>query len=167
MLAASAGGEREPMTNGLLPRLAALIVVALATWLAVVGVRAYAAMRKRHVFAAAPCADQAPAANGDYSAIRILAFSSEDCSPCHTLQRPALSRLLDQRQGQVSVVEIDAPTSPELTKRYAVLTVPTTVVLDANGKAHAINYGFAPMSKLLAQVDAALDAALDAEAATA
>ncbi len=145
------------MTNGLLPRLAALLVVALATWLAVVGVRAYASMRKRGALASAPSADELPASGDPGAAIRILAFSSEDCSPCHTLQRPALTRLLDQRQGQVSVVEIDAPTSPELTKRYAVLTVPTTVVLDADGRAHAINYGFAPMSKLLEQVDAALE----------
>ena len=150
------------MTNGLLSRLAALVAVALLTWLAVAGVRAYAALRKRRALAAAPNLDlpTLSGANGDAgadsTAIRILAFSSEDCSPCHTLQRPALARLLDARQGQVSVVEVDAPSSPDLTKRYAVLTVPTTVVLDASGRAHAINYGFAPMGKLLAQVDAVL-----------
>jgi hypothetical protein len=37
-----------------------------------------------------------------------------------------------------------------------VLTVPTTVVLDATGHAHAVNYGFAPMQRLLEQVDAVL-----------
>src|SRR5712692_24240 len=35
------------------------------------------------------------------------------------------------RQHQASVEEIDAPSSPELTQRYQVLTVPTTVVLAA------------------------------------
>ena len=148
------------MTNGITLRLAALVGVALATWLIVVAVRAYAAARKRQVLAAAPV-EASPvslAGEAQSAGVRILAFSSEDCSPCHTLQRPALDRLLGEREGWVSVVEIDAPTSPELTRRYAVLTVPTTVVLDASGKAHAVNYGFAPAGKLLAQVDAALEA---------
>jgi hypothetical protein len=34
--------------------------------------------------------------------------------------------------------------------------VPTTVVLDETGKAHAINYGFANLQRLLEQVDAIL-----------
>lgn len=139
------------MANTFLVRLAALALVVVVTWLSVVGVRAYAAARVRQTLAAAPAASAASAAG-----VRVLAFSSEECSPCHTLQRPALERLLGERQGQVSVVEIDAASSPELTRRYAVLTVPTTVVLDASGKAQAVNYGFAPVGKLLAQVDAAL-----------
>lgn len=146
------------MLNGIVLRLGIIVAVALATWLAVILVRAYAELRKRQVLAAAP-SDDLPGVPGMTpldAGIRVLAFSSEDCSPCHTLQRPALDRLLTERRGQVSVVEIDAPSSPELTQRYAVLTVPTTVVLDASGKAHAVNYGFAPMGKLLAQVDAAL-----------
>jgi hypothetical protein len=74
------------------------------------------------------------------------------------LQRPALARLLEQRGEQVNVIEIDAPSSPDLTRRYAVLTVPTTVILDASGQARAVNYGFAPVARLLAQVDDALGA---------
>lgn len=145
------------MANGFVLRLAALAGVAVVAWLAVVATRAYASARKRQALAAAPVSDLPTAAAGG-AEIRILAFSSADCSPCHTLQRPALDRLLDERPGLVSVTEIDAPTAPELTKRYAVLTVPTTVLLDATGKAHAINYGFAPLGKLLGQVDDVLGA---------
>lgn len=144
------------MPDVIVLRIAALGVVALLTWLTIVGVRAYAGMRQRQTLAAAPAPEMASAASG--SGVRVLAFSSEDCGPCHTLQRPALERLLDERAGRVSVTEIDAPTAPEMTRRYAVLTVPTTVVLDATGKARAVNYGFAPTAKLLAQVDAALGA---------
>lgn len=144
------------MLASLLLRIAILIGVSLLTWLLVIAVRAYADARKRRVLAAAPASDLLGAALT--GGVRILAFSSEDCSPCHTLQRPALNRLLDERQGQVTVTEIDAPSSPELTERYAVLTVPTTVVLDETGRARAINYGFAPLPKLLKQVDAALAA---------
>jgi thioredoxin 1 len=144
------------MPGSLLLRVAALIAVALMTWAVVVAVRAYAAARKRQVLAAAPAPDLL--ASSSAPGVRVLAFSSEDCSPCHTLQRPALIRLLDERQGRVSVVEIDAPSSPDLTTRYAVLTVPTTVVLDETGRARAINYGFAPLDQLLTQVDEALAA---------
>ncbi len=146
------------MPGDTLLRVAALVAIALLTWAIVASVRAYAAARKRQALAAAP-ASELPgleAAEG----VRVLAFSSEDCSPCHTLQRPALNRLLDARQGWVTVIEIDAPSAPDLTARYAVLTVPTTVVLDETGKARAINYGFAPLAKLIAQVDEALAAAV-------
>jgi thioredoxin-like negative regulator of GroEL len=90
------------------------------------------------------------------SPVRILAFSSADCRQCHTLQRPALLRVAELREDIVSVVNIDAPSSPDLTERYQVLTVPTTVVLDATGKAHAVNYGFTNAQRLLEQVDAVL-----------
>ena len=88
--------------------------------------------------------------------VRILAFSSADCYQCHQLQAPALERVLEARGTQVSVVDVDAPDEPELTQRYRVLTVPTTVVLDAMGRAHAVNYGFANTVKLLEQVDEVL-----------
>ncbi len=90
--------------------------------------------------------------------VRILAFSSVDCRQCHTLQTPALQRVTESRKYQVSVEEIDAPGSPELTQRYQVLTLPTTVVLDAAGHVHAVNYGFANTQRLLEQVDGVLSA---------
>jgi thiol-disulfide isomerase/thioredoxin len=146
------------MPVDILFRGAALLTVALLTWGAGIGVRAYAAARKRHVLGAAPAPEMVGI--GPAGGVRVLSFCSEDCSPCHTLQRPALDRLLGARSGQVTVIEIDAPTAPDLTKRYAVLTVPTTVVLDGTGHARAINYGFAPLGKLLTQVDEALTAAV-------
>ena len=57
------------------------------------------------------------------------------------------------RGASVTVVEVDASSSPELTQRYQVLTVPTTVVLDITGHAHAVNYGFSHTQRLLEQVD--------------
>jgi hypothetical protein len=90
--------------------------------------------------------------------VRILAFSSADCHQCHTMQTPALQRVTEARKYQVSVEEIDAPGSPELTERYQVFTVPTTVVLDATGRVHAVNYGFANTQRLLEQVDGVLSA---------
>jgi hypothetical protein len=64
--------------------------------------------------------------------------------------------VLEARGLTVAVVEVDASTSPELTQHYRVLTVPTTVVLDAMGHAHAVNYGFATTQRLIEQVDEVL-----------
>lgn len=85
--------------------------------------------------------------------VRILAFASEDCSQCHTLQAPVLRRVKEAHADNITIIEIDTPNSPALALRYHVLTVPTTVLLDAKGKAHAINYGFTNAQSLLKQVD--------------
>jgi hypothetical protein len=63
---------------------------------------------------------------------------------------------LEAREETVTVVEIDATTDQELVRTYRVLTVPCTVILNAEGKAHAINYGFADARRLLTQVDEVL-----------
>jgi Thioredoxin len=84
---------------------------------------------------------------------RILAFSSEDCTQCHTLQLPVLRRLQELGSDEIEVVEIDALASPELVRRYRVMTVPSTVVLNAAGEVRAVNYGFANFGKLRQQVD--------------
>jgi phosphoribosylanthranilate isomerase len=89
--------------------------------------------------------------------VRILAFSTPDCLQCHRLQAPALQRVLEARGEAVAIVDIDATTSPELAQRYQVLTVPTTVVLDATGQPHAVNYGFANTKRLLEQVDEVIE----------
>lgn len=88
--------------------------------------------------------------------VHILAFSSADCTQCRTLQLPALRRLLALHSAQIDVLEVDAPLSPDLTSRYHILTVPSTVILNPAGEALAINYGFATFEKLQAQIDAAL-----------
>ena len=86
--------------------------------------------------------------------VRILAFSSESCRPCRTLQRPALEQIAARRGKDVEITWIDAPSSPELTQIYHVLTVPTTVVLDKEQQVHAVNYGFASTERLLEQIRA-------------
>jgi thioredoxin-related protein len=85
--------------------------------------------------------------------VRILAFSNEDDRQCRILQAPVLRRVVEAKGDVVSVINIDASNSPELTQRYHVLTVPTTVLLDARGKTYAVNYGFTNAQSLLKQVD--------------
>jgi thioredoxin-like negative regulator of GroEL len=140
-------------------RLAMLALVALCTWLLVRAVRAFVERRRQQVLSSEPqndllplSADAADTTTETSSHVRILAFSSADCTQCHRLQTPALQRLKEQLGDTVSVIDVDAPTSPELASRYQVLTVPTTVILDATGKVQAINYGFANTKQLSTQI---------------
>ncbi len=136
-------------------RLIILALVSVVAFLLVWFGRRFVEQRRQRVLVATPMM-QYEADTTPNSHISILAFSSEDCRQCHQLQAPALKRVVEARGEHVSIVEVDAPTSPELTERYQVLTVPTTIVLDATGKAHAVNYGFANTKRLLEQVDSVL-----------
>jgi hypothetical protein len=142
-----------------LVRIGVLALVSVALWLVIWSGRRFVESRRQAVLNAAPAT--LPGVRGLNSAagaapVQILNFSSADCSQCFKLQAPALRRLLEARSGDVAVLNVDAPNTPDLAKRYQVMTVPTTVVLDANGQAQAVNFGFAPTERLLAQVDAVL-----------
>jgi thioredoxin 1 len=51
---------------------------------------------------------------------------------------------------------VDASAQPSVAQTFGVLTVPTTVVLDARGRPVAVNHGFTPADRLASQVRAAL-----------
>lgn len=85
---------------------------------------------------------------------RILAFTGESCTVCHVAQRPALARLRAEL-SDVEVTEIDVAREPGTARAYRVMTLPTTVVLDAEGRVRAVNAGFATEALLRGQVSAA------------
>lgn len=147
---------------GIIVRIAVLALVSLLMCFIVWYGRRFVEKRRHIAFAALPTQSLSDTNETDEhtegTPVRILAFSSADCRQCHTMQTPALQRVTGARKYSVSVEEIDAPGSPELTRRYQVLTLPTTVVLDATGRVHAVNYGFASTQHLLKQVDAVLSA---------
>ena len=150
--------------SNLMVRLIVFILIVAVLWIVMWLGRRFVEMRRREALAAAPYIGNAggvgtisdPAMGSQQARVRILAFQSEDCRQCHTLQTPALKRLLETCGDNVAVVEVDAPDAPELTERYRVLTLPTTVVLDASGNARAVNYGFASTQRLLEQVNTVL-----------
>lgn len=129
------------------------ILLLLTVWL---GRRFVEAQRRSALAAVAQTSSGDIDAHSSLSQVRILAFSSADCRQCHEMQIPALQRVLDARGNKVSVAEVDAPNSPDLTQRYRILTLPSTVVMDAAGRTHAVNYGFANTQRLLDQVDEVL-----------
>lgn len=146
--------------NELVIRLGILALLGLCTWFVVWLGRRYVERQRGLVLTAAlPVTfvgsqqTYETASEKNQATVRILAFSSEDCRQCHQLQTPALQRVREALGNTVAIVDIDATREAELVERYHVLTVPTTVVLDREGRALAINYGFANTRKLLEQVD--------------
>jgi thioredoxin-like negative regulator of GroEL len=82
----------------------------------------------------------------------ILYFSGATCTVCHTAQRPALDRLAPALDGLVEVREVDIAEEPALARQFKVMSLPTTVVVDAEGRARAVNAGFAPAPVLQRQL---------------
>ncbi len=82
----------------------------------------------------------------------VLFFTGEHCSVCHYRQKPALDVVRGSHNGDLRVVELDAARETTLVRRFGVLSLPSTVVLAADGTVGAVNYGFAPSEQINAQV---------------
>ena len=82
----------------------------------------------------------------------IVYFTTPDCVTCKSAQRPALRALEQKLAGQVQVIEVDAVDRPDLAQQWSVLSVPTTFILDREGKPRQVNHGFASAAKLLSQL---------------
>jgi thioredoxin-like negative regulator of GroEL len=78
----------------------------------------------------------------------ILYFTGESCTVCRTHQEPALAKL----GGAIRVDKVDAVAERELADRFHVYTLPTTVVMAADGHALHVNYGYAAAPKLERQL---------------
>ncbi|MEN8242725.1 MAG: thioredoxin family protein [Chloroflexota bacterium] len=85
----------------------------------------------------------------------ILYFTTPDCMPCRTTQRPAINRLLETTGEQVQLIEVDASVQPKLAESWGVLSVPTTFVIDSDGQARQVNLGVTSTEKLLDQLEQA------------
>jgi thiol-disulfide isomerase/thioredoxin len=82
----------------------------------------------------------------------VVAFSAPYCRDCHNLQEPALARLEQSLSQRVSVKSLSALDYPDLVEQLGILTVPSTVVIDANGTVRHLNLGYASDVKLREQL---------------
>lgn len=82
----------------------------------------------------------------------ILYFTTPMCAPCRTRQRPAIRELLAELGEAVQVIEVDATVEPDAASRWGVLSVPTTFILDRDGRTRQVNHGVAGTEKLRAQI---------------
>jgi hypothetical protein len=148
--------------QGIVFRVAVLLAVVLVLWFGILLARRRIDRERRMALVSpATLPSELGLPPGGNALVRILAFASEGCRPCHTLQRPALDQVAATYGATVEISWIDAPSSPELTELYHVLTVPTTVVLDTHKQlVHAVNYGFASTPRLLEQINAVVGSAV-------
>ena len=87
----------------------------------------------------------------------IVYFTTPDCAPCKTVQRPAIQKVTTLLGENVHVVEIDATERPDLAKTWGVMSVPTTFLLDAQGEARFVNNGVTRAEKLMEQLQSLSD----------
>ena len=111
------------------------LAVAGTAVLAAAGLEAFRSARARRLVAGAT--------SGASAEPYILYFTGENCTVCRTHQEPALAKL-----GPVRVDKVDAIAERDLADRFQVYTLPTTVVMSAEGRALHVNYGYAPANKL-------------------
>ncbi len=85
----------------------------------------------------------------------LLVFTSPTCAPCKLQQLPIVDRVLADWRDRIEVDIIDVMEQPDVAAQYAVWSLPTTIVLDAQRNVVAINQGVAHEKKLRAQLLAA------------
>lgn len=82
----------------------------------------------------------------------VIYFTTPDCVPCKTVQRPALQKALIQLGEAFQLIEVNAYEKPELARQWGVLSIPTTFILDSTGKPRHVNFGVTPAEKLVRQL---------------
>ncbi len=87
----------------------------------------------------------------------IVYFTTPDCAPCKTVQRPAIQKVMTLYGENLEVVEIDATQRPDIAKTWGVMSVPTTFLLDARGEARFVNNGVTRVEKLMEQLQSLSD----------
>ncbi len=87
---------------------------------------------------------------------QLLYFTTPDCAPCKTVQRPAVRQVQSILGDRLQVVEVNAYEQPEIARQWGVLSVPTTFIIDAQGKPRHVNHGVTPAGRLLAQIQEVL-----------
>jgi len=129
-----------------------LLRFGLALGIIVLGVLAYRFINRRMLIRAQ---NNAPSLFGKSpDKPMIVYFTTPDCIPCKTIQRPALDQIRTLLGGNLRMIEIDAYEQPDLAQRWGVMSVPTTFLLDSRGRARYVNNGVARVDKLMEQLKA-------------
>ena len=81
----------------------------------------------------------------------LLYFTTPSCVPCKTTQRPAIQQVKDRLGVDLQVIEVDANAQPKVASQWGVMSVPTTFIIDRQGKPRHVNHGVTSANKLLEQ----------------
>jgi thiol-disulfide isomerase/thioredoxin len=83
----------------------------------------------------------------------IIALYTDHCVQCERLQKPALARL-QQRRLDIAVVWRSIQEEAQLVQQLGIMTVPTTLVRNANGLITNVNMGYVDEAVLMHQLSA-------------
>src|SRR5260221_12821910 len=82
----------------------------------------------------------------------IVYFTTPNCQPCRTLQRPALDQLEAELGANIQVIQVDSSEQPDVADRWGVFSAPTTFVLDSQLRPRQVNRGVASTETLKKQL---------------
>lgn len=82
----------------------------------------------------------------------LIYFTTADCAQCRLRQTPIVKQL--SAQTQVAVHTLDAVQHETAARFFGIMTVPTTVWLDAERRPVAVNHSLATLDQLLSQLSA-------------
>lgn len=132
-----------------LARLGVAVVIAVALLVVVITVR-FLYRRRLSSHVATTVADLVSRFDLPHGEPAIIYLSGERCVQCIALQEPALQRLAQWRP--VEVRKLDAAKATDITRRFNILTVPSTVVIGADHRVRGVNVGFADEETLRRQL---------------
>lgn len=121
----------------------------LTILVALIGMAMFSTLRILHMRRANKTSATAPA---QVEKPTLLYFRSDSCAPCVT-QSHYLSALESEYGSRVTIQKIDADVDIDLTSRYGIFTLPTTLIVDRRGEVRHINYGLTATTKLAQQLE--------------
>jgi thioredoxin 1 len=81
----------------------------------------------------------------------LVEFGATWCAPCKRLE-PELEKLAAEQGGKVTLAKLDVDESADLTMRYQVMSVPTTILF-VNGQAMERLTGYQPKDRVLEKIE--------------
>jgi thiol-disulfide isomerase/thioredoxin len=82
----------------------------------------------------------------------ILYFTAPGCTACEITQGPSLSAIATRYPNEVQIFTHDATADTDLAQAWGVLTVPTTFLIDPQGRPRRVNHGAVGPEKLIEQL---------------
>lgn len=83
----------------------------------------------------------------------IVYFTTPTCAPCRLQQTPTLQQLqAEVGPDSLRVIRVDATIDPQAAERWGVFSVPTTFVLDRDGKPRTVYNGVVDSKTLKQQL---------------